>query len=61
MPYIKITDLPEISQNDIESDDVFMIDDVSLPESKKVTMTTLKSKVLEDLEQENYFFSLFTS
>ena len=61
MAYVKITDLTEITVNNIEDDDVLMLDDVSLPESNKVTISTLRSKILEELEQENYFLSLFTS
>lgn len=61
MAYVKITDLTEISSGQIEDDDVVLVDDISIPESRKLTVASLRDKILSDQEEENYFFTLLNS
>ncbi len=61
MAYVKITDLPAILGSNVEDGDVLMLDDISVPESFKITIAELRSKLLEEYEEESYFLSLYTS
>ncbi len=61
MAYVKITELDPIDAHNVEDDDVLMIDDVSMPESFKLTIADLRAKLIQEVEEEIYFLALYAS
>src|SRR6056300_1815616 len=45
MANVKITALTNLAAGDVAVDDVFIIDDISVPESKKITVANLRAAV----------------